>query len=68
MMNISILDDYFDTVRMLPCFAALAGHNVRIGNDHAQFVDIFDRIIACAAGRPINVVNPEAIESTCNRP
>ena len=38
-MNISILDDYFDTVRTLPSFAKLAGHNVRIWNDHVQDVD-----------------------------
>jgi D-3-phosphoglycerate dehydrogenase / 2-oxoglutarate reductase len=38
-VNISILDDYFDTVRTLPCFAALGGHNVRIWNDHVQEVD-----------------------------
>ena len=27
-----------------------------------QFIDIFDQIVAFAAGRPINVVNPEATE------
>jgi D-3-phosphoglycerate dehydrogenase len=35
-MNITILDDYFDTVRTLPCFAMLAGHDVTIWNDHAE--------------------------------
>jgi len=35
-MKISILDDYFDTVRTLPCFAKLAGHEVEIWNDHVQ--------------------------------
>jgi D-3-phosphoglycerate dehydrogenase / 2-oxoglutarate reductase len=39
-VNISILDDYFDTVRTLPCFATLDGHNVRIWNDHVQDVDV----------------------------
>jgi len=29
-MNIAILDDYQDVVRHLPCFAVLAGHDVRI--------------------------------------
>ena len=38
-MKITILDDYFDTVRALPCFAKLAGHEVRIWNDHVQAVD-----------------------------
>ncbi len=35
-MNISILDDYFDTIRTLPCFQLLEGHRVTIFNDHAQ--------------------------------
>ena len=38
-MKISILDDYFDTLRTLPCFAKLAGHDVTIWNDHVQDVD-----------------------------
>jgi D-3-phosphoglycerate dehydrogenase len=35
-VKISILDDYFDTVRTLPCFSKLAGHEVTIWNDHVQ--------------------------------
>jgi len=35
-MKIAILDDYFDTLRTLECFAKLAGHEVRIWNDHVQ--------------------------------
>jgi D-3-phosphoglycerate dehydrogenase len=38
-VKISILDDYFDTVRTLPCFAKLAGHDVTIWNDHVQDTD-----------------------------
>jgi D-3-phosphoglycerate dehydrogenase len=38
-MKISILDDYFDTLRTLDCFAKLAGHDVTIHNDHVQDVD-----------------------------
>lgn len=38
-MKISILDDYFDTLRTLPCFAKLAGHEVTVWNDHVQDVD-----------------------------
>ena len=38
-MNISILDDYHDTLRSLPCFSVLAGHDVTIWNDHVQDVD-----------------------------
>src|SRR5574340_530640 len=37
-MKISILDDYHDTVRTLPCFSKLAGHAVEIWNDHVQDV------------------------------
>ena len=39
-MNIAILDDYFDTVRTLPCFAKLSGHKVTVWNDHVQSVDV----------------------------
>jgi D-3-phosphoglycerate dehydrogenase len=38
-MKISILDDYFDTLRTLACFPKLAGHEVEIWNDHVQDVD-----------------------------
>src|SRR4030081_1312791 len=38
-MKISILDDYFDTLRTLDCFAKLKGHDVTIHNDHIQDVD-----------------------------
>src|SRR6266478_7588802 len=38
-MQISILDDYFDTLRTLECFGKLAGHDVTIWNDHVQDVD-----------------------------
>lgn len=39
-MNITILDDYFDTVRTLKCFSKVAGHNVTIWNDHVQDNDV----------------------------
>src|SRR3954453_6685252 len=38
-MKVTILDDYFDTLRTLDCFAKLAGHDVTIWNDHVQDVD-----------------------------
>ena len=38
-MQISILDDYFDTLRTLKCFGKLAGHDVTVWNDHVQDVD-----------------------------
>ena len=39
-MNVSILDDYHDTLRTLACFRKLEGHQVEIWNDHAQDVDV----------------------------
>jgi D-3-phosphoglycerate dehydrogenase / 2-oxoglutarate reductase len=38
-MKISILDDYFDTVRTLACFKKLDGHDVTVWNDHVQDTD-----------------------------
>jgi D-3-phosphoglycerate dehydrogenase / 2-oxoglutarate reductase len=38
-MKIAILDDYFDTVRTLPCFHKLKGHDVTVWNDHVQDTD-----------------------------
>src|SRR5690349_9058791 len=38
-MNITILDDYFDTLRTLDCFSKLARHRVTIWNDHVQDTD-----------------------------
>jgi D-3-phosphoglycerate dehydrogenase len=35
-MKVTILDDYFDTVRTLPCFTMLDAHDVTIWNDHVQ--------------------------------
>jgi D-3-phosphoglycerate dehydrogenase len=44
-MKIAILDDLFDTVRTLPCFAKLTGHDVTIWNDHAEDTDtLADRL------------------------
>ena len=44
-MNITILDDYFDTIRTLPCFSRLGGHKVTVWNDHVQDVDaLADRL------------------------
>src|SRR5881409_614309 len=38
-MNITILDDYQDTIRTLACFSKVAGHKVTIWNDHSKDVD-----------------------------
>jgi D-3-phosphoglycerate dehydrogenase len=38
-MKIAILDDWFDTLRTLPCFGKLAGHEITVWNDHVQDVE-----------------------------
>jgi D-3-phosphoglycerate dehydrogenase len=38
-MKVTILDDYHDTLRTLPCFSKLTGHDVTIWNDHVQDTD-----------------------------
>jgi D-3-phosphoglycerate dehydrogenase len=38
-MTITILDDYFDTLRTLVCFQKLNGHQVEVWNDHVQEID-----------------------------
>jgi len=35
-MKITILDDYFDALRTLPCFRKLNGHDVTVWTDHVQ--------------------------------
>jgi D-3-phosphoglycerate dehydrogenase len=39
-MKISILDDWFDTLRTLPCFSKLAGHDVKVWNDHVEDLNV----------------------------
>ncbi|MCB1355171.1 MAG: D-2-hydroxyacid dehydrogenase family protein, partial [Maritimibacter sp.] len=44
-MKVHILDDWFDTLRGLPCFARLAGHEVTVWTDHVEDVDdLADRL------------------------
>ena len=44
-MKISILDDYFDTLRTLPCFAKLATYQVEVWNDRVDATDgLADRL------------------------
>jgi D-3-phosphoglycerate dehydrogenase len=44
-VRITILDDYHDTLRTLPCFQKLAGHDVTVWNDRAQDLDtLADRL------------------------
>jgi len=47
-MKITILDDYFDTVRTLPCFQKIASHDVTIWNDHLQETEALARRIGDA--------------------
>jgi D-3-phosphoglycerate dehydrogenase len=39
-MNITILDDYQDTIRTLDCFRKVAHHNVTIWNDHTTDTEV----------------------------
>jgi D-3-phosphoglycerate dehydrogenase len=49
-MNITILDDYFDTLRTLQCFQKLIGHQVTIWTDHVQDDNVLaDRLSDTAA-------------------
>src|SRR2546423_3532737 len=49
-MKVSILDDYFDTLRTLECFDKLANHDVTVWNDHVQDVDaLAERLRDCEA-------------------
>jgi D-3-phosphoglycerate dehydrogenase / 2-oxoglutarate reductase len=45
-ITVSILDDYFDTLHMLRCFARLAPFDVTIWNDHVQDVDVLAERLA----------------------
>lgn len=38
-MKVHILDDWFDTLRGLPCFARLDGHDVTVWTDHVEDVN-----------------------------
>jgi D-3-phosphoglycerate dehydrogenase / 2-oxoglutarate reductase len=42
-MKVAILDDWFDTLRTLPCFERLAGHEVTVFTDHVQDTDALAR-------------------------
>ena len=39
-MKITIIDDWFDTLRGLPCFKKLDGHDVTIWNDHVEEIGV----------------------------
>jgi D-3-phosphoglycerate dehydrogenase len=49
-MKVAVLDDWFDTLRTLPSFAKLDGHDVTIFNDHVDDVDVLvQRLAECEA-------------------
>jgi hypothetical protein len=45
-VRVTILDDYFDTLRTLDCFAALADHDVTVWTDHTDDPDELVRRLA----------------------
>ena len=47
-MNVAILDDWFDTLRTLPCFERLAAHRVTVFTDHVTDTDVLARRLADA--------------------
>src|ERR1700729_3786559 len=47
-MRVAILDDWFDTLRTLPCFEKLAGHDVTVFTDHVQDTETLARRLATA--------------------
>src|SRR5436190_9271304 len=45
-MNITILDDWQDTIRALACFPKVTGHKVTIFNDHTKDVEVLAKRLA----------------------
>ena len=45
-MKVAILDDWHDTLRTLPCFRLLDGHDVDVWSDHVEDVDALARRLA----------------------
>src|SRR4051812_45379783 len=45
-MKVGVLDDYFDTLRTLPCFEKLSGHDVAVWTDHVDDVDVLAHRLA----------------------
>ena len=43
-MRVHILDDWSDTLRHLPCFGRLSGHEVTVWTDHAEGPDLARRL------------------------
>lgn len=47
-MNVAMLDDWFDTLRTLPCFALLREHRVTVFTDHVTDTDLLAERLADA--------------------
>jgi D-3-phosphoglycerate dehydrogenase / 2-oxoglutarate reductase len=45
-VRVAILDDWFDTVRTLPCFEKLSGHDVTVFTDHVEDTETLARRLA----------------------
>ena len=45
-MNITILDDWQDTIRTLACYPKVAGHTITIWNDHSKDVEVLAKRLA----------------------
>lgn len=45
-MKVAILDDWFDTLQSLPCFARLEGHEVTVWNDHVEGEEVLAERLA----------------------
>lgn len=45
-VRVAILDDYFDTLRTLPCFSLLGSHDVDVWTDHVDDVDVLAERLA----------------------
>ncbi len=50
-VRVAILDDRFDTLRTLPCFEKLAGHDVTVFTDHIGDIETLARRLAADARR-----------------
>lgn len=69
-MKIHILDDWFDTLRGLPCFAKLAGHDVTVWTDHepdpAKLATRVTEADALVLFRERTKIGPELLERLPN--
>ena len=64
-MKVTILDDYHDTIRTLGAFKKLAGHDVKVWNDHLQDTDEGDTFSyeeISAWLREAGFINPRLLE------